>query len=374
MIGKRRSWTRPSRLVYTSLLIAALMMSGCCYRQHPRVYCCRDVEDYVPDHLAVDERHQIGGELKAEYFDPYKPLSEDYRIAIGDVLEVAIFGHDDTLVDKVVIAPDGRLYYMFLDGLPAAGRTVDEVAADIEERVAHLFISPEVTIIPKKIAQRTFRILGKVNRPGVYPIVSSLTIRQAIGDAGGIAYGGFSGTTIAVANFRESFLVRDGDRLAIDFERLIHTEGSDQNIYLQPGDYIYIASSLVHEVYLLGAVVEQKPIQYKDGLTLVASLSGVAGLRGGFLSDADLSRITVVRGSLDNPQVITANIIKILEGGAKDFYLRPGDIVYVPQKHFRFGRELVRTAINAFMAAFGAESGGHYAGEHWFPSELNENP
>jgi protein involved in polysaccharide export with SLBB domain len=349
------------------------LCQGCRREADPRVFKARDIESYVPDHIKAEDFIVTGSELKPEYFDPYYTQDSDYIAAVGDVLEVSIFGHDDTVIDRVSVAPDGRIYYMFIDGVPAAGRSLSDINVDVTEEVGRYFVNPEVDVIPRSISGRSFRIMGKVVQPGVYPLTTAITLRQAIGTAGGIRWGGFAGTTINVANLRESFLVRNGERLAIDFEKLLYTEGSDQNIFIQPGDYVYVASSLVQEVFLLGAVREQKPIPYKDGLTLVSMMSGVTGIQGGVLPTANQQQVTVVRGSMDNPQVITANLIKILEGRARDVYLLPGDIVYVPEKTFRFGRELVRQAFNSFVSAFGASAGNHYGEDHWFLDETLNN-
>lgn len=179
---------------------------------------------------------------------------------------------------------------------------------------------------------------------------------------------GYKGTTIQIASLRDSFIVRDGKKLPIDFARLLYTEGADQDIYMKPGDYIYIASSLVTQIYLIGAVREQKPIPYKDGLTVVGAISGPSGITGGITKEGRPTQILVIRGSLTNPQVMSVDLFKIIDGKARDVYLLPGDIVYVPNKKFRFGRELVREAIDSFVDSFGSTAGDYYAEDRWFRS------
>lgn len=120
--------------------------------------------------------------LPKEYFNQYSALEKEYRIASGDLLEVSLFAQDASYVRDTVVAPDGRLYYMFADGVPAEGRTLREVARDVEKKVAHLFDSPEVSVIPKAVLGRAYMVLGKVGRPGVFPLVASMTLRQAIGE------------------------------------------------------------------------------------------------------------------------------------------------------------------------------------------------
>jgi len=310
--------------------------------------------------------------LNDEHFNPFYLERKDYKISKGDVLEISIFGDDDQAMRETVVAPDGRIYYMFADAIPAEGRTLKDVANDIESKIGHLFTNPEVTVIPRQIMAQRYMILGKVARPGIYPILSSLTLRHAIGEAGGVAYGGYAGTTIQIASLRDSFIVRNGKKLDINFANLLFTEGSEYDVYVQPGDYIYLASSLVRQIYLIGAVREQKPIPYKDGLTLFKAVSGPSGLVGGVLLGgpfaANVSQIMIVRGSLKQPKVMMVDLFKIIEGQARDVYLEPGDIVYIPNKKFRFGRGLVRSAIDTFVSTFGSDVGNYYASEEWFKS------
>ena len=368
-----------TRILTTVAMAASLLLSsGCALKQSfgPRAPIIEGQEETVIDFIPEEEEikaelaHRAGrAPLLPEYFDPFQPIVGEYVISRGDILEISIFGNSDTEVNEVVIAPDGKLYYLFLPGLVAEDKTIDELKLELEEAVSDYFVNPDVSIIPKRIANTTFNILGKVRRPGAYPIVSSLTLQQAIGEAGGISVGGYAGTTINSSNLRESFLIRDGKKMNVDFERLIFTDGSDQNIFVRPGDYIYIASSLVQEIFLLGKVREQKPIQYKDGLTLTAILAGVAGTTEGWTQQAHSTEVLIVRGSLDDPRAYQVNVLDILFGRARDVYLLPGDIVYVQPKPFKFGRELVRLAIQAFVTSFAGEAGAHFAEEHWFDCE-----
>lgn len=357
------------KVVISFLICCLLTCTGCGRRPPVIVGQESQVIDFVPEEMLEEETgvYKDRSPLLPEYFDAYQAHVDEYRISAGDVLEISVFGNEDSSVGQVVVAPDGRLYYMFLEGLQAEGLTVKELGDELEQQLTNMFIDPEVTVIPKQISGQSYMIMGKVGGPGVYPITNAITLQQAIGEAGGVALGGYAGTTINIANLRESYIVRNGKKLDVDFERLLYTDGSDQNIYVRPGDYIYIASSLVQQVYLLGAVSTQKPIPYKDGLTLIAALAGSAGITGGTTSSADAQRMLIIRGSLENPKVIQADIIEILEGRARDIYLVPGDIIYAQHKNMRFGRELVKLAIDSFVGSFSGSAGGHYGSVHIFP-------
>lgn len=370
-------------MLMTTACIASFMLTSCGPRP-PVIHAKSDtIIEFVGDKegtrneqtdtnaYGLKKIHSGAGALLPEYYDPYQPLAEEFVLSKGDVLEISIFGDAETVVNEVEIAPDGRLYYMFIPGILAEGRTIGALRQELQSAVSEYFVNPEVSILPRQVSGQSFVILGKVRAPGVYRLIGSETIRQAIGNAGGIKVGGFAGTTINIANLRESFIIRDGVKLDVDFEKLVHTDGYDQNIYIQPGDFINIASSLIHEIFLIGDVREPKPIQYKDGLTLSALMAGVAGTVEGWTDRAWVTRVLIVRGSLDDPVTYEINFKDVLYGRARDVYLMPGDIVYVQKKWLGFGRELVRLAIETFFRSFGASAGFHYAKDHWF--ELDED-
>ncbi len=56
-----------------------------------------------------------------------------------------------------------------------------------------------------------------------------------------------------------------------------------------------------------------------------------------------------------------------MHGYTLDVFLASGDIVYVPNKTLRFGRKLIRLAIDTFINSFGTAAGSYYANRFWFP-------
>jgi polysaccharide export outer membrane protein len=296
----------------------------------------------------------ISNALPASLFLPYDPSS--FRLSVGDVVDVSVFGFEDT-VAVTPIAPDGKVYYLFMDGIPAAGRTPAEVARDIEHNLVRLFNQPSVSVLPRQFARNRFLALGKLVYPGTYPLESSLTLRQALARAGGLAQGIYRGSTIQLASLKDSYLLRAGERVSVNFELLVNRNDASQDIYVRPGDIIYIASGLGQEVYLMGAVSEQKTAAYTDGMTLVQLVSGSSDRGGGYRPDARLSQVLILRGALNDPNAIEVNLARILQGREPDVALLPGDIVYIPEKPFRFARELARNVVLTFVRTFASEYG-----------------
>lgn len=53
--------------------------------------------DFVPleDEERANESVRAGrGPLLPEYFDPYQPLVDDFKLSYRDILEIVVYGHD----------------------------------------------------------------------------------------------------------------------------------------------------------------------------------------------------------------------------------------------------------------------------------------
>jgi polysaccharide biosynthesis/export protein len=324
-------------------------------------------EEDEEDEEACEERVPITADL----LDPYAPPTEEFYFSVGDVLAISVFGELESPVDHAIIAPDGYLYYAFLDGIPAAGSTHEILTKRLEKALNKYFKYPKVVLNLQSSPSLNWKIFGQVQKPGVYLLIGPISLRQAIGAAGGLATESYEFKTPntdldSLANLKESFLIRNNRKLDIDFSALVHKADKTQDIYLKPGDYIYIANFEYREVYVLGNVRVATRLEYLEDMTLMQALALAGGWPIGGAYAADISNCLVIRGNLDNPRLVKCNLNRILEGEAKDFYLVPGDIVYVHNKSFRFAREMVRLAVDTFIESFGTVAGSYYSEVDWF--------
>jgi hypothetical protein len=79
-------------------------------------------------------------------------------------------------------------------------------------------------------------------------------------------------------------------------------------------------------------------------------LSAIA-TRGGFTPRAWKKHVLVVRGSLDHPATFTIDANGALVGHAPNLALQPGDLVYVSNRPWIRGEELLDRAASAFVEA-----------------------
>jgi len=367
--------------------VPCLSFRWCCGRPDVMV----DWEECVIDYNDCFEPCDLGDclickakmeplEITPDLFDPYQPIDPDYQLTKGDVLEVAVFDEEETFVDGAIVAPDGKLYYSVAKGVQAAGRAPEEVAKDLSKELDGLFLDPKVTVVPKQIVYPTYRILGRVRRPGDYQITGPITVREAIAEAGGLFsqserdIGDHPGRiSIPYTNLKTSFMVRGDKRVEIDFEKLIYSASIDQNIYVKPGDYIYLSGEDLREIYMLGYAASPQRLPYSEEMTLMNALARAGGWGTFSPYSADMYRIIVIRNALNCPcpDVCVVDINKILRGEARDLKLCPGDIVYASHKQWRTLRDAVDIALDGFISGFLIRWGAYFSGDIWFSTSSN---
>ncbi len=302
-----------------------------------------------------------------------QPKGEMFTLGPGDVLEIEILG-TPTSRATTAVGPDGKIYYNLLPGLDVWGLTLGQTRELVEKQLAKYISEPRVSVTLRVVNSKYVWLLGRLNRPGVYPRTAPTTLLESIAAAGGTSRSLSQVASEELADLRHSFVVRQGQFIPVDFQRLLRDGDTSQNIFLQPEDFVYVASVLAREVYVLGAVRAPRALPYTDRMTLVSAIAAGAGMEryewvsvggwdpGPFTKDADLRHVAIVRGSLATPQVAIVDYNAIVKGKGKDVRLEPGDIVYVPNSPYTTLKRYLNIIMNTFAVTATANEGVRVAG------------
>ena len=115
---------------------------------------------------------------------PPARTAELYRVGASDQLTVRVL--PDPAIERVVtVRPDGRFSFDLIGDVEATGRTTDEIAADITQRIAEYRQSPSVSIALDDPLSTAVSVLGEVNKPMVFPLERDIRLSEAIAQAGG---------------------------------------------------------------------------------------------------------------------------------------------------------------------------------------------
>ena len=272
---------------------------------------------------------------------------ERLTLGPGDVLNFSLFDVPESARPEVAIGPDGRVNFLQVQDVMATGLTIDELRAKFDAELGKYYRNPRTIITPSAIRSKRFYVLGAVTQKGVFLLDRPLTVIEAIARAGGLATGLYERNTVEAADLPHSFLVRQGKRMPVDFEKLFQQGDLAQNIPLEPDDYLYFPSSSLNEIYVLGEVLAPGTVGFKPNASIIAAITD----RGGFTEKAYKQRVLVVRGSLNQPETIVVSASDMLKGKTPNFKLQPKDIVYVAAKPWAKAEELLDNATASFVQA-----------------------
>jgi polysaccharide biosynthesis/export protein len=160
--------------------------------------------------------------------------SSGYKLQPGDVLQVVVWKETD-LQSDVLIRPDGGISFALAGDMQAAGRTTDELRAELESRVRKLVPDAVVTVQVKAASGNRVFVIGKVNHPGDFALIRPIDVMQALSLAGGA-------TPFADTNGIR-VLHRDGPRqtsVRFRYSDVARGRHLEQNILLQSGDTVVV--------------------------------------------------------------------------------------------------------------------------------------
>lgn len=162
-------------------------------------------------------------------------VDSGYKLRAGDIVTVSVW-QEPGLEQLVLVRPDGGISFPLAGDLKAEGLTVEQLGKNLRAKLTSYIPDPVVTVTLQEIPGNRVYVVGRVNKPGDFPIISrDLTVMQAISIAGGLS---------PFAKDRKIKVLRQVDgkekSFPFDYSEAIRGEGLTQNIKLEPGDVVVV--------------------------------------------------------------------------------------------------------------------------------------
>lgn len=158
---------------------------------------------------------------------------EDYRIGIGDLMQIEVYDEAD-LSREVRVLTDGSISLPLLGTFKAADLTVPELEQKITKMLGEKYlVNPQVIILVKEFSH--VFVFGEVKNPGSFPIYGRLTAFEAITLAGGLT---------EVASNHVKVIRNDNGRettYEVDLERLTKKGEASQDVELRANDRVIVS-------------------------------------------------------------------------------------------------------------------------------------
>jgi len=251
--------------------------------------------------------------------------SGEYKIGPGDVLSIYVFDHPELTVPSLqpgagfVVKTDGTLAYPFLNTIPAAGKTVEELRADMTTGLTKYFPAPQVDIRVLTFNAHQVVVIGEVGHPGTLSLdTKPMTLLDAINAAGGMA---------ADADARAVTVRRAGKLYTVDLAAFMSGALAQNNPTLAAGDMVSVPRQKVAEAYVLGEIHAAAIDLSKDTISLTQAITRQGGLtqnradaRGVFVFRANGDAMTVYQLDVSAPTGLLLGT---------QFELEVRDVVYI---------------------------------------------
>jgi polysaccharide export outer membrane protein len=251
---------------------------------------------------------------------PAKP-NINYVVGPADILRVTVF-NEPQLSGPYRVENDGYFSYPFLGRVKAAGLSVASVASLLKAGLANGYLrDPQVTVDVDQFRSQSVFVIGEVRTPGKYVLSGSVTLLDALAQAGSITpvagaevlilhpkdpatnqptLPGYGEAEVRHVNLRE---IEDG-KLSL-------------NVEIRDGDTIFVPK--VDRFFVIGMVRNAGSYPLERNMTVLQAISTAGGI-----SERGSNRRLKILRIVDNKR-------KELDAKPTDFVL-PGDTIVVPQR------------------------------------------
>lgn len=312
---------------YIFLLFSLAFLSSCSATYIGKDICKAD--EFVADSYLIREGKLSILSLEGKVIEEIpSDMMEEYPDAIheNDILSIGIY--HPSRKDMVVAVEDlnKNIGYRVIDGkvllpdaeeIPVTGLSLQEARQAIKCYYTQDSKIKDVDVFLdyKKRPLHKVELIGLVSKNTI-PVDGKMRLYDALAQA----------NIDPSANLFMSYVVRDGEYLPVDINKLVNEGDMSQNIVMKGGDKIYIAPPQEANVMVMGEVgfptaipVTKGYISIKEALVKAHGIPYTGNRKG----------ILVIRGNVLNPKIYLLTWNQIIHLPNDSTLLMPGDTVYV---------------------------------------------
>lgn len=168
------------------------------------------------------------------------PRNKEVTLGVGDVVAINVWGEsNEALNTEATIRPDGTITMPLVGDLHAVGQTPTSLKDIIKNKLAEFvkMQGTEVTVALKAWRSYRFTVQGEVQKTGVFTTEQYVTVADALALAGGPTRFAKRDSIILL---RADPVSKETRRIPLDYDTLASGKRLDMNIYVLPGDTIYV--------------------------------------------------------------------------------------------------------------------------------------
>jgi polysaccharide biosynthesis/export protein len=263
-------------------------------------------------------------------------LRSGYQLGPNDLIIIRALEVEEISDKPMRVDMNGDIRLPMIGRVHVTGLTPEQLEAALNARLKQFVTDPQVLVEVTEAHSQPVSVVGCVKNPGVYQLQGKKTLSDLLALAGGLRED--AGNTVRITRAREwgkvpsSKVLEDPSAQVsvadIELKGLVEGANPEYNLLIMPNDVISVSRAQV--VYVIGEVRKAGGFVLQDQQQI--SVSKAIAMAEGYNPTAKpgSSRILrVVPGSPERQQV-ALDVKRILDGKAKDVFLQPDDILYIP--------------------------------------------
>ncbi len=252
-------------------------------------------------------------------------VPSELLIGSGDLLQISVEGAPE-FMHEVRVSREGQITLPMIGKITVGGLSASQAQDLIATRLrdGKYFRDPQVNVFAKEYATQGISVLGEVTKPGIYPLLGTHTLFDAISAAGGVT----------PKAGKKVMIMRRGETEAQVVEMPIGIQDwSHSNVEVKPGDTVMVSKAGI--VYVVGDV--KLPGGFVMENSKMTVLQAIA-LAQGTNPTASLGKAKLIRKSASGEQKETPIALnKIYSAKNPDMPLEAEDILFIPNSKAKTG-------------------------------------
>lgn len=237
----------------------------------------------------------------------------NYVVGPEDVLLVTVF-NEPQLSGRFRVENDGQFSYPFLGRIDAAGETVAQIATILTEKLADGYLrNPQVTVDVDQFRSQSVFVMGQVRSPGRYTLSGSVTVLEALAQAGSTTDD--AGNEVVIIHPKETAKEtpaqpedEDADIERINLRAIERGELS-QNVAIHDGDTIFVPKA--ERFYVTGFVRSPGNYVLEPNMTVLQAIS----MAGGVTERGSTGRVRIIRIVNNERREFDAELTDLVQAG-----------------------------------------------------------
>jgi len=171
-------------------------------------------------------------------FDPLK-----YTLGPDDIVEITVMDRPD-FSGTYPVSLEGKIQYKFVGDMYVRGMTKGQLEEKIKKVISDYVVLPEVNVNIKEFKSKVFYVLGEVGAPGKYFMrADNITVSEAVVMAGLPTIDAAMRKTRIITPSMNGPITRK-----VNLYNLLYFGDLKENLLLNPGDYLYVPSTVLAKV------------------------------------------------------------------------------------------------------------------------------